>query len=397
MSTILILNAGSSSVKFQLMRMPEENLIASGLVERIGLEVGGFTLSYNGNKEKLERTFNDHAEAISFVLNQFIEKGILTSLDEITAVGHRVVQGGDKFSGSVIVDDVNEQLVEDLAELAPLHNKASLIGYRSFKDILPEIKHVFVFDTAFHQTMSPESYLYPLPYEWYEKFQVRRYGAHGTSHRYVANKALETMGMPSEGSRLLTCHLGNGASITAIKDGKSINTSMGFTPLGGIMMGTRSGNIDPAIIPYVGKKLGISAQEVIDKLNKESGMLGVSGLSSDARDVIEAAQSGDEKAQLTLSVYIDRIRDYIGAYAMQLRHIDAIVFTAGVGENSSFIRKLVIDEVRHALGIEISDELNAKNGDEHGLISTENSAIKVFVIPTNEELVIARDTYELTK
>ncbi len=394
MSTILIINAGSSSVKFQIVKMPSEELVTTGIVERIGLEEGMFTIKFNNQKNVINRKFADHNEAINFVLNQFIEFKVLNSLDEITACGHRVAHGGEYFKASHLADEKAEQEVKKLFTLAPLHNPVNFKGYEIISEALPNIKNVFVFDTSFHSTIQAKSFVYPIPYKYYEDYKIRKYGFHGTSHRYVSEVVYQTD--PSIRS-LITCHIGNGVSLCAIDGGISVNTSMGVTPLGGAMMGTRSGDIDPAIVDQIANIEGIDACGTVDILNKKSGMLGVSGISSDARDVIEAAKNGDYRANLTLEIYAGRIRSYIGRYLIQLKGLDSLAFTAGVGENSAFIRSMVLDGLKDALGIEYDQELNEKNGDENGIISTPNSKVKVFVIATNEEIMIARDTYNLTK
>ncbi|MFI3284289.1 MAG: acetate kinase [Erysipelotrichaceae bacterium] len=395
MSKVISVNCGSSSLKFQLIEMPSEEVISSGIVERIGLETGIFTIKFGNQKVKNELEIKDHTQAVHLLLDALVEHKIVAQLDEISAAGHRVVQGGDKFSGSVVVDEENAKIVSDLAELAPLHNKANLIGYYAFKEALPSIGHIFVFDTAFHQTMTAESFLYPVPYSWYTDYQVRRYGAHGTSHQYVARRVLELMDKPTEGSRIITCHLGNGASISAVKDGKCVNTSMGFTPLGGIMMGTRSGDVDPAIIPYMVKKLGISAQEVIDKLNKESGMLGVSQISSDARDIEDAAHEGKQRAVETQALYVNRLVNVIGGYVFQMGGVDSIVFTAGVGENDGSLRALTLKALEEVLGLDVDYDLNAKSRGKEIQLTTSKSKVQAWIVPTNEELMIARDAVKL--
>lgn len=392
MSKIISVNCGSSSLKFQLFQMPSEEVLTSGLAERIGLEQGLFTIKVNGEKHTKELPIKNHTEAVHLLLSALVEYGVVSSLDEIAAAGHRVVQGGTLFPASVKVTSEIAKQVENLGELAPLHNPANLVGYEAFKEALPKIEHVFVFDTAFHQTMKADSYLFPVPYNWYTDHKVRRYGAHGTSHQYVANRAIELLNKDVKDTRIVTCHLGNGASITACLGGKSINTSMGFTPLGGIMMGTRSGDIDPAIIPYMKEKLNVSAQSVIDMLNKESGMLGVSGLSSDARDIEDAIKEGNERAILTRDLYVNRIINVIGGYVFQLGGVDAIVFTAGLGENDVSIREAILKRMETVLSLSIDYQLNNKSRGKEVCVSTETSKVQVWVIPTNEELVIARDT-----
>lgn len=394
MVKVMAVNAGSSSLKFQLINMPSEEVITSGLVERIGQEVGNFVIKVNGEKIQTQTPIPDHQVAVDLLLNALVDHHIVESLEEIDAVGHRVVHGGEDFDDSVVVDEEAVKKVADLAELAPLHNPANIIGYKAFKEALPDhVGHVFVFDTAFHQTLDKERYLYPLPLEYYTDLKVRKYGAHGTSHKYVSQQAIEMLGNPKE-SRIIVCHLGNGASVSAVQDGKCIDTSMGFTPLAGVMMGTRSGDVDPSVIDYLIEEVGLDMKEVIKMLNKESGLLGVSGVSSDFRDVQEAAANGNERAQLALDIFFRRVIAYIGRYFIALGGVDAICFTAGIGENSFFARKEICNLLTEALGIEIDDDANV-NGKGDRLISTPNSKVKVYVIPTNEELVIARDTKRL--
>ena len=394
MVKVMAVNAGSSSLKFQLINMPSEEVITSGLVERIGQEVGNFVIKVNGEKIQTQTPIPDHQVAVDLLLNALVDHHIVESLEEIDAVGHRVVHGGEDFDDSVVVDEEAVKKVADLSELAPLHNPANIIGYKAFKEALPDhVGHVFVFDTAFHQTLDKERYLYPLPLEYYTDLKVRKYGAHGTSHKYVSQQAIEMLGNPKE-SRIIVCHLGNGASISAVQDGKCIDTSMGFTPLAGVMMGTRSGDVDPSVIDYLIEEVGLDMKEVIKMLNKESGLLGVSGVSSDFRDVQEAAANGNERAQLALDIFFRRVIAYIGRYFIALGGVDAICFTAGIGENSFFARKEICNLLAEALGIEIDADANV-NGKGDRLISTPNSKVKVYVIPTNEELVIARDTKRL--
>lgn len=396
MSKVISVNCGSSSLKFQLFNMPSEEVLTSGIAECIGLEKGGkFVIKVNGEKIVKEVDLKDHKVAVGILLNLLEELGVVGTLDEINAAGHRVVQGASKFKGSVLVDEESIAAVEEFSELAPLHNPANLVGYYAFKEALPNIKHTFVFDTAFHQTMPEDSYIYPVPYSWYQDHKVRRYGAHGTSHLYVSHRTIELMGLENKPSKIITLHLGNGASICAVKDGLSVNTSMGFTPLAGVMMGTRSGNIDPAIIPYMGAKLNKSAQEIIDILNKESGMLGVSGMSSDARVIEEAALNGEERAILTHKVYVNSIINIIGGYAMQMGGVDAITFTAGLGENDTLIREKILKACEEFLGLELDYELNSKTRGKEVKLSKDNSKVAVYIVPTDEEVMIARDTFRL--
>lgn len=391
----MAVNAGSSSLKFQLIEMPEEKVLAKGLVERIGIEDSVFTIEANDEKEKTVQDISDHEEAVKMVLSKLTSFHVIESLDEIDGIGHRVVHGGERFSDSVLITEEVINKIEEVSELAPLHNPANLTGIRAFKDILPDVPAVAVFDTAFHQTMPEQSYLYSLPYEYYEKYGIRKYGFHGTSHKYVSQRTAELMGLPLDQLRLISCHLGNGASIAAIEYGKSIDTSMGFTPLAGVTMGTRSGNIDPALIPYIMEKTGKSAHEVMNVLNKESGMLALSGFSSDLRDIEEKAKAKDERAELALEVFASRIHKYLGSYAARMHGVDAIVFTAGVGENSSEIRERVLKGLEF-MGVYWDPSLNKVRGEET-FLNYPHSPVKVIVIPTNEEVMIARDTVRLTE
>lgn len=395
MTKIISVNAGSSSLKFQLFEMPSEEVLTSGIAERIGLEEGIFTIKYNGEKHTQNLPIKDHKVAVDLLLKALVEHKIVENLEEIKGAGHRIVQGGSYFDSSAIVDEDVVNKVEELSDLAPLHNPAHLIGYRAFKEALPQIGHVFVFDTAFHQTMTPESYLFPVPMEWYENYKVRRYGAHGTSHQYVSQRCAELMGKDVKDLKIITCHLGNGASITAVDGGKCINTSMGLTPLGGIMMGTRCGDIDPAIVPFVMKKTGMTPDEMDTALNKKSGMLGISGISSDARDIENAVAEGNERAILTQQLYVNRAINVIGGYYFQLGGCDAIVFTAGLGENDCNLRHQICEKLEKAMDLKMNYELNDKTRGKEVCVSAEDSKVQVWVVPTNEELVIARDTYSL--
>lgn len=394
MSKTIAINAGSSSLKWSLYTMPQEEVLASGIVERIGLKDSIFTIKYNdGEKFKQTVDINDHEVAVEMLLKQLKELNILSDYNEITGVGHRVVAGGEIFKESALVTDEVIQQIEDLSEFAPLHNPANATGIKAFRKILPDITSVAVFDTSFHQTMPKVNYLYSIPMEYYEKHNARRYGAHGTSHKYVSQRAAELLGKPIEETKIITCHLGNGASITAVDGGKSVDTSMGFTPLAGVTMGTRSGDIDPSLLPFLMEKEGIeSINDMIYILNNESGLKGLSGISSDMRD-LEDVEDTDEKAELALRIFEDRVRKYIGAYAATMNGVDAIVFTAGIGENGSDTRKNVIDGLTF-LGAEIDDEKNNVRGKERDL-SGENSKVKVFLIPTDEEVMIARDVEKL--
>lgn len=390
LAKIIAINAGSSSLKFQLLQMPEEEVLTKGLVERIGLNDSVFTIEVDGEKIKEIKDIQDHAEAVSMLLDKLINHNIISSLEEIEGIGHRVVHGGEKFNDSVLITDEVLKEIEEISYLAPLHNPANVVGIKAFKKVLPNVPAVAVFDTAFHQSMPEKSFLYSLPYEYYEKYGIRKYGFHGTSHKYVSERAAELLGRPVEQLRLLSCHLGNGASIAAIEGGKSIDTSMGFTPLAGVTMGTRSGNIDPSLIPYIMQKTGQSAEEVLNVLNNKSGMLGVSGFSSDLRDIESKAEEGNERAELALEVFASRIHKYIGSYAARMAGIDAIIFTAGIGENSTSVRERVLRGLEF-MGVYWDPALNQVRGKE-AFISYPHSPVKVIVIPTNEEVMIARDT-----
>ncbi|KUP05488.1 acetate kinase [Bacillus coahuilensis m2-6] len=393
MSKVIAINAGSSSLKFQLFEMPEETVITKGIIERIGLKDSIFTISINGEKQKEVTDIPDHEVAVKMLLDKLTSTGIIASLDEINGVGHRVVHGGEIFSDSAIITEDVLAKIEELSDLAPLHNPANITGIRAFQAALPHVEAVAVFDTAFHQSMPESSYLYSLPYEYYEKFGIRKYGFHGTSHKYVSERAAELLGRPIEQLRLLSCHLGNGASIAAIEGGKSIDTSMGFTPLAGVTMGTRSGNIDPALIPFIMDKTGKTADEVLDVLNKESGMLGVSGFSSDLRDIEQATEEGNERAELALEVFANRIHKYIGSYAARMCGVDAIIFTAGIGENSDVIRARVLQGLEF-MGVYWDPARNKVRGEET-FVNYPHSPVKVIVIPTDEEVMIARDVVRL--
>ena len=389
MSKIISINAGSSSLKFQLFEMPSERVITKGLVERIGMKDSFFTISVQDQKVTDTYHIPNHEVAVELLLEKLIQHKIISSFEEIDGVGHRVVHGGEVFSDSVLITDEVIEELDKLSELAPLHNPANITGIIAFKKILGDTPAVAVFDTAFHQTMPSSAYMYSLPYEYYEKYAVRRYGFHGTSHKYVSQRAAEMIGRPIEELRLISCHIGNGASITAIQGGISIDTSMGFTPLAGVTMGTRSGDVDPALIPYIMQKTGKTADEVLDVLNKKSGILGLSCLSSDLRDVEAAANEGNERAELAFKVFADRIRKYIGSYAVTMGGIDGIIFTAGVGENSATMRAEILKGLEF-MHVELDEELNLIRGKDV-FIHSPNSAVKLMVIPTNEEVMIARD------
>lgn len=397
MSKTIAINAGSSSLKWQLYQMPQESVVAKGIVERIGLKDSIFTIKY-GEGEKFETVvdIDDHEIAVQMLLDQLIELNILESYDEITGVGHRVVAGGEYFKDSTIITDDVLAKIEELAELAPLHNPANAMGIKAFRHILPDIISVAVFDTSFHTTMPKVNYMYSVPKEYYEKHAARKYGAHGTSHRFVSQRAIEFLNKPEEETKIITCHIGNGASITAVKGGKSVDTSMGFTPLAGVTMGTRSGDIDASLLPYLMRKEGIEdVNEMIDILNKKSGILGLSGISSDMRDVQKAAASHNEDAELAIEIYADRIRKYIAQYIAVMNGVDAIVFTAGVGENAAYIREAVLKPMTW-FGIKLNTTVNNLIHGEEAEITAPDSKVKVFVIPTDEELVIARDVQRLS-
>ncbi len=394
MTKVIAINAGSSSLKFQLFEMPEEEVITKGLIERIGLDNSVFTISVDGEKQKEVTDIPNHEVAVKLLLDKLTSAGIIKSLDEINGVGHRVVHGGEVFSDSVVITDEAIAKFEELSELAPLHNPANITGIKAFQNVLPNVPAVAVFDTAFHQTMPESSFLYSLPYDYYKDFGIRKYGFHGTSHKYVSQRASEMLGRPLEQLRLISCHLGNGASIAAIEGGNSIDTSMGFTPLAGVTMGTRSGNIDPALIPFIMEKTNLTAEGVLNVLNKQSGMLGVSGFSSDLRDIEVQSAEGNERARLALDVFSNRIHKYIGSYAARMNGVDAIIFTAGIGENSDVIRAEVLKGLEF-MGVYWDPALNKTRGEE-AFINYPHSPVKVIVIPTDEEVMIARDVTRLT-
>ena len=396
MSKTIAINAGSSSLKWQLYLMPEEKVLAKGLIERIGLKDSISTVKFDGHEEKQVLDITDHTQAVKILLDDLMRFDIIASYDEITGVGHRVVAGGEYFKDSALVDEEVIQKVEELSLLAPLHNPANAAGIRAFKELLPDITSVVVFDTSFHTTMPEKAYRYPLPTKYYTENKVRKYGAHGTSHEYVAHEAAKLLGKPLEGLKLITCHIGNGASITAVDKGLSVDTSMGFTPLGGVMMGTRTGDIDPAIIPYLMQYTDDfkTPEDISRILNRESGLLGISEKSSDMRDIHAAMRMGDEKAQLANDIFVDRIQKYIGQYLAVLNGADAIIFTAGIGENSVTIRDLVINGISW-FGCDIDPEKNVFG--QYGDISTPDAKVRVLVIPTDEELVIARDVERFKK
>ena len=396
MSKTIAVNAGSSTLKFKLFDMPSENVVAEGTIERIGEKMGHAKIKYgDGQKHEDEKPFADHGAAVNYLLDQLIDLGIVKSYDEITAVGHRVVAGGEFFKDSAVINDDVIKKIDELSEYAPLHDPAELIGIKAFRKVLPNAFAVAVFDTSFHVNMPKMNALYSVPYEWYEKYGARKYGAHGTSHRYVAGRAAAMLGKPLEDLKLITMHIGAGASITAVKGGKSFDTSMGFSPLAGITMATRSGDVDPSLVAFVQEKLGVSSQEMINILNHKSGLLGISQLSPDMRDILAAADKGNDQAQLALDMYVNRIVRYVGAYIAEMGGADAIVFTAGVGENSIPVRKMVTDKLAY-FGIKIDQEKNKCHGVERDL-STPDAKIKTLLIPTNEELMIVRDIERLKK
>ena len=395
MSKVMAVNAGSSSLKFKLYEMPEEKVICSGIVERIGHDDGIFTVKFNSKVNKEVLPVKDHSVAVKLVMDALIKDGIIKSYDEIKATGHRIVQGGPYFSSSAIISDEVLAKIESLIPLSPNHNAAELTGIRAFQKVLPNTPGICSFDTAFHQTMDEVDKTFPIPYEYTEKYLIYRYGAHGTSHKYLSEEGLKYVNNDIH-SRIIICHLGSGASITAVKDGKSVATSMGLTPTGGIMMGTRTGDLDPSVFYYVCKQTGKDVETVFQEFSKKSGLKGVSGISDDTRDLESAADKGSKQAKLTNALWARRVADFIGQYYVRLGGCDLIIFSAGIGENSAFYRKLVLDNVKKALGITYSDEKNkALFGGKEGLLSNEDSKIKVAVIPTNEEVMIARDAYNM--
>lgn len=392
---VLVINAGSSSIKYQLYQMPEANVLAKGVVEKIG-ETGSKLTHFHGDKtHSLETEVRNHEKAMTLILNTLVNKdvGVIKDISEIGAVGHRVVHGGEEFTGSVIIDDKVIASIEKFADLAPLHNPPNLTGIKAARHKLPNAKQVACFDTAFHTTIPPVAYMYALPYEIYEKYRVRRYGFHGTSHRYVARRAAVMMGKDKYDVNLITCHLGNGCSITAVKKGKSVDTSMGLTPLEGVVMGTRSGDFDPAILFYLADK-GYDMKSLNTLCNKKSGLLGISGVSNDMRDLSELAENGDARAKLAIDIFCYRIKRYIGTYTAVLDTVDAVVFTGGIGENSPDVRTAVCSGLTQ-IGIELDPEKNNATLRKEGEISTAGSTVKVLVIPTDEESAIAGNTYEL--
>ncbi len=396
---ILVLNCGSSSIKYQLFDIETKDVLAKGGIEKIGLEGSfiKFTLP-NGEKETIFTSIPEHTTGVRLIIDLLTSDkyGVVGSIEEIDAVGHRMVHGGEKFSASTLLTDEVLETFEACNDLAPLHNPANLKGVNAVKEVAPEIPQVGVFDTAFHQTMPDYAYMYAVPYELYEKYGVRRYGFHGTSHRYITKRALEMLGIPAEGSKIITCHIGNGGSCAAVKDGKSIDTSMGLTPLAGLMMGTRSGDIDPGAIPFIMDKMGLDAQGLSDLLNKKSGVAGISGVSSDMREVKAAAEAGNKRAELANTMYFYRIKKYIGEYAAAMGGVDVIIFAGGVGENQADCREAVLEGLEF-MGVELDKAKNAVTRGEEAILSTPTSKVKVLLIPTDEELMIASDTYEIIK
>lgn len=390
---ILSVNAGSSSLKFQAYEMPEEKVLISGVFERIGLDNSFYTIKLNSEKIRHEVELPNHKEAFEILVEELKSNNIVDSLDEIKGIGHRIVQGGSYFDKTVVATEEVIAKIDELSSLAPLHNPAAIVGIRAAEAVVPNAIQTVVFDTAFHQTMPEENYLYALPYEWCTEYKIRRYGAHGTSHKFVALRANELLGRND--TKLITCHIGNGASISAVVNGKCINTSMGLTPNAGLIMGSRCGDIDATIVPYMIEKTGLTPREMDTVLNKKSGLLGISGISSDSRDIEEGIKAGNERCILAQKMYVRRIIDYIVKYYFQMDGCDAIIFTAGVGENSIATRASIVEGL-HLLGIELDPELNDCRGKET-LITTATSKVPCYVIPTNEELMIARDTYELAK
>jgi acetate kinase len=393
---VLVINAGSSSLKYQLIDMTNESALAVGLCERIGINNGIITQKrLDGKKLEIQTDLPTHKTALTEVVKALTDSefGVIKDMTEINAVGHRVVHGGEQFTTSALIDASVEQAIKDCFELAPLHNPPNMMGITACAEIMPGTPMVAVFDTAFHMTLPAYAYMYALPYDLYEKHGIRKYGFHGTSHMYVARRAAAMLGKPEKDVKVITCHLGNGSSITAVKGGKSIETSMGFTPLEGVAMGTRCGSIDPAVVPFIMEKEGLSTREVDNLMNKKSGVLGISGISNDFRDLDEAASNGNQRAELALEVFAYKIKKFIGEYSAVLNGIDAVVFTAGIGENSATIRKRILSGLE-GVGIKIDDEKNKIRGQEID-ISTPDSKVRVLVIPTNEELTIARDTKEV--
>lgn len=391
---VLVINCGSSSLKYQLFDMTDESVLCKGLVERIGIEGSKLTHKVNGEKLVVEKTMKDHTEAINHVFDALLDEkyGVIKSLDEVSAIGHRVLHGGDKLTESCIIDDKVKDKIREFIKFGPLHNPANLMGIEACEKLAPGKKNIAVFDTAFHQTMPAKTFMYAIPYEYYEDYRLRKFGFHGTSHRYITLRTQQLL--DKEDINIITVHLGNGSSIAAVKDGKCYDTSMGLTPLEGLLMGTRSGDLDPTVMTFLMNEKGYSADEMNQILNKKSGVLGVSGISSDFRDLEEEAEKGNDRAQLALDMFIERVKRYIGGYMAELGHVDAICFAGGIGENSSSMRKDILNTFEE-LGVKLDLEKN--NTREEALISADDSKVKVYVVPTNEELMIARDTLDLAK
>lgn len=394
---ILVINCGSSSLKYQVIDSTSEKVLAKGLCERIGIDGRMNYTPAGGEKEVTEAPMPTHTEAVKMVLEALVNEktGVLKSLDEIDAVGHRIVHGGEAFKKSVVITDEVLKTVEECNDLAPLHNPANIIGINACKELMPNVPMVGVFDTAFHANMPAKAYMYAVPYKYYEDYKVRRYGFHGTSHSYVSQRVADILGKPYDNLKTIVCHLGNGASVSAVKDGVSVDTSMGLSPLEGLIMGTRSGDIDPSAIEFIAKKEGMDISQALNMLNKESGMLGLSGISSDFRDILAAIDNGDEKAKIALEAFCYRVAKYVGAYAAAMNGVDAIAFTAGIGENNNYVRSKVCEYFGY-LGVKIDEDANDNAGDE-AIISTPDSGVKVLVVATNEELAIARETEALVK
>ncbi len=394
---ILVINCGSSSLKYQLFNMETEEVMVKGLVERIGIEGSRLVQKNNGDEFVIEEPMQDHTKAVGHVFDALVdsENGVISSLDEIDAVGHRFVHGGEKMTKSALINDEVKEAINEAAKFAPLHNPANMMGLKACEQLLPNVPNVAVFDTAFHQTMPPKTYLYGIDYKYYEEDGIRKYGFHGTSHNYITNRAADLLGKDVSQTNIISAHLGNGSSITAVKEGKSFDTTMGLTPLEGLVMGTRSGDLDPAVVTYIEEKDGVSPEDMDTILNKKSGVLGISGVSSDFRDLEDAANEGNERAQYALDIFTTRVKRYIAGYMAEIGETDAIVFTGGIGENSIEMRKAIMEGFEQ-FGIKIDEEANNVRGDEH-VISSEDSKVKLMVIATNEELMIARDTQNLVK
>ena len=397
MYKVMAVNAGSSSLKYKLFEMPEEKVLCSGLADRIGHEDGIFKIKYNGKEVKQILPIMDHAKGVQLVLDALTKYGIVKDLKEIKCVGHRIVQGGKYFSHSVDFDKDTEAKITKLIPLDPLHAPAHLVGFHAFEKALPGVPEIAVFDTAFHQTMEPEDYLYPVPYEMSEKYDCRRYGAHGTSHNYLANKGIHDYLQGMKHTRIISCHIGSGASLCAIRDGKCVATSMGLTPLGGVMMGTRSGDLDPSVMDYLCNCEHKSVDQMYEIFNKQSGLLGVSGVSNDTRDVEAAIKAGNDRAIIAGKLFARRIADFVGQYFVRLGGADLIIFSAGIGENSVFFRKAILEDIQEALHLDIDYKANEEANGKQAVLSTSKSAIKVVVIPTDEEVMIARDCYARIK